>query len=271
MNRLGMTLLVSHPQSPSFYDQFALYKQTGFDSVFIGSGTVSDLDNLPSLSDGAKRCGILLEAFHAPTVDVGGLWSADGQTAETALRKLCDAVDACHAADIGKLVLHAAGGAEIPAVCGTGAQAGALSRFSRLEDYAALHGVVLCYENAKVLPPFASVLGNAAAPHGFCFDAGHQTCYGPDAPIVETYGSRMLYTHLHDNDGTGDRHFLPFDGIRDWNALAEALARVGYRGTLNLELACHSSQAYRDMPFEAFVREAYARLTRFAEILHAYS
>ena len=259
MHRLGMTVLVSHPQSPAIEEQFALYAEAGFDSVFIGSGTVSEPERLIGLSDAAARCGICLEAFHAPSDRLDALWSAEEKPAEAALRQLCGVVDVCRAAGIGKVVLHTA--------CGSvSVTAAALHRFSRLERYAEAQGVVLCYENGSVLPPLIAVLQNASPFHGFCFDAGHQQCYCPDAALAETFGRRMLYTHLHDNDGRGDGHLLPFDGVRDWAALARTLAAADYRGTLNLELACHSAPAYRALPFAAFVREAHARLICFAAL-----
>ena len=260
MHRLGMTVLVSHPQSPAIGEQFALYAEAGFDSVFIGSGTVSEPERLIGLSDAAARCGIWLEAFHAPSDRLDALWGAEEKPAEAALRQLCDVADVCHAAGIEKLVLHTA--------CGSvSVTAEALHRFSRLEAYAEARGVILCYENGSVLPPLIAVLQNASPFHGFCFDAGHQQCYCPGAALTETFGQRMRYTHLHDNSGRGDEHLLPFDGVRDWAALAGMLVAADYRGTLNLELACHSAPAYRALPFDVFVREAHARLVRFADLM----
>ena len=258
---LGMTILISHPESPSIPDQIELYKSVGFDSVFIGSDTVQDLDELPILADTARQCGIVLEAFHAPSGCLNDLWAVDDGKAKVSLRTLFDAIDACGAAKIGKLVMHTAGSPQVKiSEC-------ALSRFSALEEYAGGKGVVICYENANGMASLAAVMDNAKKPHGFCFDAGHQLCYSPDEPLLKQYGNRMLYTHLHDNDGMADRHWLPFDGARDWGTLAKTFAKIGYDGTLNLELACHSAPAYRALPFAAFVREAHARLVRFADLM----
>ncbi len=87
--------------------------------------------------------------------------------------------------------------------------------------------------------------------------------------LLDKWGHRLRYTHLHDNrgDGFGDLHWLPFDGVRDWSELAEGIASCGYSGTLNLELACHSSAAYRAMPYAEFVREAKERAVRFRAML----
>jgi len=40
---------------------------------------------------------------------------------------------------------------------------------------------------------------------------------------------------LHDNDGTGDQHRLPFDGTVDWPRLARLIAASPYRKPISLE------------------------------------
>ena len=110
---LGMTILISHPESPSIPDQIELYKSVGFDSVFIGSDTVHDLDELPMLADTARICGIVLEAFHAPSGCLNDLWAADDGKAKVSLRTLFDAIDACGAAKVGKLIMYTAGSPQV--------------------------------------------------------------------------------------------------------------------------------------------------------------
>ena len=42
--------------------------------------------------------------------------------------------------------------------------------------------------------------------------------------------------HVHDTDGKGDLHTLPFQSTAtDWEAVTDALAEIGYEGELTLE------------------------------------
>jgi sugar phosphate isomerase/epimerase len=46
---------------------------------------------------------------------------------------------------------------------------------------------------------------------------------------------------VHDNGGRTDDHLVPFDGTIDWPAALTAVQKVGYEGTLMLEIAARGS------------------------------
>lgn len=69
-----------------------------------------------------------------------------------------------------------------------------------------------------------------------CLDIGHAQLLGESpAGMALTLGKWLQALHVHDNDGMGDQHNLPFLGTVDFQAVAQALAQVGYAGTLSLE------------------------------------
>ena len=69
-----------------------------------------------------------------------------------------------------------------------------------------------------------------------CFDVGHVNIIGIDpGEAIRTLGSRIGCLHVHDNDGAHDTHTLPYYGTIKWGGVTEALAAVGYSGTLNYE------------------------------------
>lgn len=70
-----------------------------------------------------------------------------------------------------------------------------------------------------------------------CLDTGHAAVFEhPLGDAVRTIGKDLLYAlHVHDNDGTGDRHWCPFDGISNWEDFAAALKEIGFEGTISLE------------------------------------
>ena len=62
----------------------------------------------------------------------------------------------------------------------------------------------------------------------------------------------------------GDDLMPPFDGNTDWEKKAELIKKSGYTGILCGELA--KDRFYGDWKDEDFIKEAYARLKKFAEM-----
>ena len=58
---------------------------------------------------------------------------------------------------------------------------------------------------------------------------------------IETVSEHLITTHVHDNRGRTDDHLVPFEGTIDWPAALTAVHKVGYDGTLVLEIAAHGS------------------------------
>jgi len=91
-------------------------------------------------------------------------------------------------------------------------------------------GVPLCVENQRVkrktryntstpaeLAAFLEDVGLDTDYLGVTLDVGHATASGIDyESFVETFGDRIVVTHLHDNDGTSDDH----DPLLEYEAVA---------------------------------------------------
>jgi sugar phosphate isomerase/epimerase len=76
---------------------------------------------------------------------------------------------------------------------------------------------------------------------GICLDFGHAHMEGDLVDAIETVSEHLITTHVHDNRGRTDEHLVPFDGTIDWPAALTAVQKVGYDGTLLLEIAAHGS------------------------------
>ena len=118
---------------------------------------------------------------------------------------------------------------------------------------------------------------------GLCWDSGHEACYTHRDLLAEPgHGEKLIATHLNDNLGTrdfggertglDDLHLLPFDGIIDWQDVAEHLNRWNYDDILMFELkprtypSRHESDAYFDTSPEEYVTQAYMRCCRVAAL-----
>lgn len=81
---------------------------------------------------------------------------------------------------------------------------------------------------------------------GFCFDTGHANLVGLDMEkFITTLGHRLKVLHIHDNDGIGDLHQIPFTFTKtrenqpstDWAGFVRGLKAIGFKGVLSFETA----------------------------------
>ncbi|MBI2201046.1 MAG: sugar phosphate isomerase/epimerase, partial [Armatimonadetes bacterium] len=109
-----------------------------------------------------------------------------------------------------------------------------------LQAHSRARGVRLAVENldARSFPTLAKIFdayGSGFA--GLCYDSGHANLGGQDGPAsLDPWKHRLIALHLHDNDGTGDQHKLPFTGTVDWKRLVPLLAASSYTKPISLEV-----------------------------------
>ena len=81
---------------------------------------------------------------------------------------------------------------------------------------------------------------------GFCFDTGHANLIGIDfEDFITTLGNRLKVLHIHDNDGSGDLHQIPFTFTRgyenvsstDWDGFIKGLRKIQFDKVLSFETA----------------------------------
>ncbi|MBQ3508194.1 MAG: sugar phosphate isomerase/epimerase [Clostridia bacterium] len=145
--------------------------------------------------------------------------------------------------------------------------------FTRLCRVAEDVGVTICFENL----PFTSLplsrwnetlefvrLMNTPTMK-MCLDTGHAAVYGDSpADAVRAIGKDLLATlHVHDNDGHGDRHWLPGEGVIDWVDFTKALHEIGFEGCVSLE----TSVKHEGDPelWDAKERELFAKVKSMAD------
>lgn len=81
---------------------------------------------------------------------------------------------------------------------------------------------------------------------GFCFDTGHANLIGLNfEDFITTLGPRLKVLHIHDNDGIGDLHQIPFTFTKtrenksstDWEGFIAGLKAIKYDQVLSFETA----------------------------------
>ena len=253
----------------------ALYKTIGFDAFFPSYESKAQM---LALSDQAKKNAMEIQSVHAPFHGMRAFWQETPE-GEQAQKELIECIESAGETGVPIAVCHAYIGfytGETPTTTG-------LKRVEKLVAVAKSAGVKLAFENTEgeefLKAIFDDFQGEKTV--GFCWDSGHEQCYGYGEDFVKKYGDRLIATHLNDNlgvsrldgrmDWTDDLHLLPFDGIIDWRDLVKRLNSVNFNGTLTFELNKtnkpnrHDLDKYVKLTDEEYLAEAYARACRVAE------
>ena len=254
MRKLGVSLTDGHTP---WEEQFRLIAQTGFDVTFFDWD--ADVDT-SSRAKAARACGLEIDSLHAPFGRINSFWQ-DTDEGESYYRRMLGVIDACAAAEIGKLVMHTTVGNHPSPTCALG-----FVRYRNMCAYAKEHGVHICFENLEPFPHLHEIMAAIDDPfHGFCWDCGHNLCYTPHVDMMALYADRLQCLHLHDNYGVtqpgnidfrDDQHMLPFTGVLDWDWVAQKIADSGYTGPLTFEYSSRTARRHSDKPYAAFLQKA---------------
>ncbi len=90
--------------------------------------------------------------------------------------------------------------------------------------------------NADGMCRLIEVVGSPSL--GVVFDTGHFLVQKELLPVaIEKLAGRIFLVHLADNNGVLDHHWAPGKGAVPWESVLRALAKVGYAGFANIDVA----------------------------------
>ena len=231
---------------------YPLAKEAGFDGFFSPPEVADNLNALKKLKQYAESLGLFQETVHC-TLKSGSDCSSDlwfpGDAGDRFIDVLLRNVDHCAAIGVPILVVHPQTNFLPDPDISLG-----LSRFERLVEHAGKCGVHIAFENIDSADLLDAVMEHFPQENaGFCYDSGHEHWLTPDARWLRKYGDRLLCTHIHDNDGTFDKHLLPGDGTIDFEQFCEDLRACGYQGAVSIEVA------YRGISLEKYSKEEFIK------------
>ena len=199
---------------------------------------------------------------------------------EAALEELQTCLRECHEVGVDLMICHVYQGfdPEVPTELG-------ITRYRTLLDVAQKLGMRIPFDNAegeKNLEPLRDNLWDHPAA-GFCIDTGHACCYDVGVDFIAKYGSRLIATHINDNEGvTGthldaldDAHLMPFDGVVDWDHVTRGIAATDFDGILTLELknrnmpGRHTHDIYAHLDCAGFLRLAHEKALEVIAMIEA--
>jgi len=273
MPKLGFSLQAQY--SLPLPRVIGLLAEAGFSSV---SPVWSPELDLQAIADSAARHGMTIQSLHAPHKGISRLWDPDAVDSIPVQANIFRCVDACSAFHIPIMVLHCWQGL-IYTFPGEPLD---YRFFDRLVDYARQKGICIALENLEGEEYLEALMVRYrdAAHIGYCWDSGHDHCYPHKLDFLQSFGDRLIMTHLNDNlglrdpsgipSGDDDLHFLPYDGNIHWESAIAQLRNKPVQQILNFEFKTrsHSSNPkdliYTQLPLEEFLQTAGCRARQIA-------
>lgn len=264
MNRFGMFSWFGYPMP--FEERLDMIKGAGFNATGFWLGLEEELvakgraDLLPDL---IRSRGLNLDYVHAPDIGCNDVWSASATKRNEWTRTYRSYIDLCKRHAIPIVVMH------ISQSKGEQPDGPTEEGFTALRDLvkaAEDSGVKIAIENTMQPSLLDPIFTRIQSDHlGFCYDTSHDFLYSPKpGELLERWGNRLLVTHLGDNDGVFDRHWLPGLGVIDWKEIAHWLPIKSYKGSLMLEVF---SKDQEKESASAFMASAYQYINWFYTLL----
>lgn len=243
----------------------------GFDTVeIVATRTHLDYHDAAALDEAAGWLAaerLRLHAIHAPVTErFEGRWigpysnaSPDAGVRERAVREALAALELARRVPVSVLVVHLGLPDSLVPAHGANSREAARRSVETIAAAADRLGVRVALE---VIPNALSTAESLATlvdeelelpDVGVCLDTGHAHIMGDVVDAIETLSGLLIAMHVHDNHGARDEHLPPFEGTIGWPAALMALQKIGYDGTLILELAS------ADAPAAALARAARAK------------
>lgn len=232
-----------------------MIRQAGFDAASIWwgekEGRGAELYALPAM---VRDAGLQLDNAHLPFDYANLLWCDSDLIRNAAIEQHIRWLHECASQGVTTAVMHLTHGAEMPEPSGQGVEG-----FRRIVATAEQLGMVLAVENGRGRRHLDLVFAEIESEHlGFCYDSSHDWKCNRDRPwLLRWLGSRLAVTHLSDNDGVEDRHWLPGNGVVDWSAIAEVFPSQAYGGSIHLEVL--PTEQEKSLSADAFLVKAYEK------------
>lgn len=199
--------------------------------------------NVDLVADTVAELGLTVHSIHAPFSDFDPPFPTPGRTTEV-LDVIEMSFDYARRLGAGIVVVHPMSHLNgiVPDVSDI---ADAVTSFvSELQERARRHSIRMALENLPHFhfPPLVCSLASLSSRFGsneigFCLDIGHALLNGYSIESeITSAGSRLASTHISNNDGAEDRHWIPTRGLLDWPGTYASFHEHGYHGPFMLEI-----------------------------------
>lgn len=244
-------------------ERLKFIKEAGFDSTIIWWENEQGCPEIPKedMPRMVKDAGLFLENIHVPYNNSNDLWSENSSVRSSIVKQHLEWMEDCARFDIPTMVMHLTGEYDVPKPNKYGVES--LSMLTRKAEEL---GVKIAVENTNPTEGVEFILSEISSKQlGLCYDSSHAQLYGGGKTLINRFKDRLISTHLSDNDGRGDRHWLPGNGIIDWSSFCQNFPHKHYKGFLTLEV-CPTKEERSCGPQE-FIQKAFESISWINELM----
>lgn len=244
-------------------EMFRLYKESSIAQMEVSvSKEESEALNYDKLLEWSKKYGVELYSFHLPFMPFDDIDISRPDIAEKSVEYLKDFIDKGAKIGIDKFIIHPSGEPIEESARGMRMEIAKMS-LSTLADYASERGAVICVENlprtclgrdSKDILELISANDKLVV----CFDTNHLLDENP-IDFIKAIGDKIVTMHVSDYDFKNERHWLPGEGLLDWQSILEAIKGIGYRGSWLYEISLGAPWTItrpRDLTYGDFYKNA---------------
>jgi len=99
----------------------------------------------------------------------------------------------------------------------------------------------------KKMQDFALFYSEIGTDIGMTLDIAHAHTSHQALEFIDKFSDKIVHVHASDNEGKYDSHRGIGHGNIDWNAIADALRRIGYKGVVMLESIDHVGESLQTL------------------------
>lgn len=215
-------------------ERFKEYQEAGIKYIEI-SVRSEDYDNLSfqSLKSWSEKYNVKIWSFHLPFCPFEKIDISKPELKDESIRYLCHFIDEGAKIGIDKFVIHASG-EPIEENDRKSRMECAKKSLYELCEYARERNAVIAVEDLPrtCLGRDSSDMLELLSAHKdlkSCLDTNH--LLNEDlVDYIKKIGNRIITTHISDYDKVNERHWLPGEGIIDWQEVLKALKEINYKG-----------------------------------------
>jgi sugar phosphate isomerase/epimerase len=246
-----------------FPERLRQIKEAGFDAVTIwwedeignnlGYCNVFK-EEMPQM---VRDNGLYLDNVHLPYENCDDFWSESGTVRENIVNKHLKWLEDCAKFDVPVAVMHITDRSSLP----DAPSKNGINSLEKIVRKAEELKIKLAVENISRPDYLDCVFWELQSEYlGFCYDSSHDWLYSKNkTELLKKWKHILNAIHLSDNDGIFDRHWLPGEGIVNWNDLAETFSG-SFHGCLTLEVFPKSDEK---IDHKNFLKNAYKRVRDF--------
>ncbi len=240
---------------------FSEYREAGIDCLELSWGRLGfdfDFKEMKCLAD---KYGIELWSYHLPFLPFSEIDISNPALADYTVDFLSDLIRrAAEDADIHLIVIHPSGEPIEESERGVRMECAKRS-LKKLADFAKGYGVTIAVEdlprtclgrNSDEILELISVHDELRV----CFDTNHLLEEKNEDFLANT-AHKLVTVHISDYDFGDERHYLPGEGMIDWQMLIAKLREAGYKGPWLYEVGRSASNKIRRV--RDFIPSDYSR------------